>query len=121
MSLMRTQMWVLRSEFRQQSLFALLKAIPPKCRPQAEFQAAIDEFRARLETLNAAEADHFSVGMLRVAVGRPLLVFAAAETKLRPSCECTVLPWNAWQPGQLWQRWPSGWLKRLYQLYLRLK
>ena len=62
MSPTRTQTWMLtRANSDEQSLFTLLKSIPPKRRPQAEFQAVIDEFRTRLETLNVAEADQFSV------------------------------------------------------------
>ncbi len=49
------------SEFRRHFLFTILSRIPDKRRPQAEYQAVIADFRNRLDTLNAAEADHFSM------------------------------------------------------------
>ena len=85
------------SEFRQQSLFELLKSIPPKRRPPAEFQAIIDDFRTRLEALNAAEADQFGVERYALPLADHYW-FRDSQRRLRPSCECMVLPWNAWQP-----------------------
>lgn len=49
------------SEFRQRSLFAILRSIPPKRRPHAEFQAVVDDFRRRVETLDAEGSDQFSM------------------------------------------------------------
>lgn len=49
------------SEYRRQSLFAVLRSIPIKRRPQAEFQAVIDDFRNRVEKLDAEGADQFSI------------------------------------------------------------
>jgi len=108
------------SEFRQQSLFALLKAIPPKRRPQAEFQAAIDKFRARLETLSAAGADQFSVecyalpladhywtSQQRDEAKTVMRMYGAAVERMAARATMAALA--------------VGWFKRLYQLYLRIE
>jgi hypothetical protein len=108
------------SEFRQQSLFALLKAIPPKRRPEAEFQAAIDKFRARLETLSAAGADLFSVEPYALPLAdhywssqQPdeakavMRVYGASVGRVAAETTMATLA--------------VGWLKRLYELYLRFE
>ena len=40
-------------ELRHRSLFAILRSILPKRRPQAEFQTVIDDFRSRVQKLDA--------------------------------------------------------------------
>lgn len=108
------------SEFRQQSLFTLLKSIPPKRRPQAEFQAAIDEFRTRLETLNVAEADQFSVERYALPLAEHywssqqpqeakavMRMYGAAVERMATKTTMATLA--------------VGWLKQLYQFYLRFE
>ena len=50
------------SEHRHRSLFAILRSIPPKRRPQAEFQTVLNDLRARLNELDRAQADKFAIG-----------------------------------------------------------
>ena len=108
------------SEFRQQSLFELLKSIPPRRRPQAEFQAAIDEFRTRLEALNVAEADQFRVERYALPLAEHywssqqpqeaktvMRMYGAAVERMAVKTTMAALA--------------VGWLRRLYELYLRFE
>ncbi len=105
---------------RLMSLFAILRDIPPKRRPQAEFQAVVDEFRTRLEALNAAEADQFSVEPYALPLAdhywssrQPedaktvMRVYGAAVERMAAKTTMAILA--------------VGWLKRLYELYLRFE
>lgn len=105
---------------RLMSLFAILGSIPPKRRPQAEFQAVIDEFRTRLETLNVAEADQFSVEHYALPLAdhywssrhpeeakTVMRVYGAAVERMAAKTTMATLA--------------VGWLKRLYELYLRFE
>jgi hypothetical protein len=108
------------NEFRQQSLFALLKSIPPKRRPQAEFQAAIGEFRTRLEALNGAGADQFSMERYALPLAdhywssqQPdeaktvMRMYGAAVERMAAKTTMAALA--------------VGWLKQLYELFLRFE
>lgn len=50
------------SEFRQRSLFGILRSIPPRRRPQGEFAKVLEDFRTRLNELDAGQADKFTIG-----------------------------------------------------------
>jgi hypothetical protein len=108
------------SESRQQSLFTLLKSIPRQRRPHAEFEAVIDEFRTRLETLNVAEADQFSVERYALPLAdhywssrQPdeaktvMRVYGAAVERMAAKTTMATLA--------------VGWLRQLYELYLRFE
>ncbi len=58
------------SEHRRRMLLSILLGIPPKRRPQEEFQAVIEEFRKRLDELDAADADQFAIGDLALPLAQ---------------------------------------------------
>ncbi len=108
------------SEFRQLSLFTLLKSIPPKHRPQVEFLAVVNAFRTRLGKLNDAEADQFSVERYALPLAdyyrssqQPeeaktvMRTYGAAVERMARKTTMAVLA--------------VGWLTRLYELYLRFE
>lgn len=107
-------------DFRQRSLFTILKDIPPNRRPQCEFQAVIDDFRRRLETLDAAEADQFSIDRYALPLAdhywssqQPeeakavIRVYGAAVQRMADKATMATLA--------------VGWLKQLYDLYRRFE
>jgi len=107
-------------EFRQRSLFTNLKGIPPNRRPQCEFQVVIDDFRTRLETLDAAEADQFSIDRYALPLAdhywssqQPeeakavMRMYGAAVQRMAEKTTMATLA--------------VGWLKQLYELYRRFE
>jgi hypothetical protein len=108
------------SEFRHRSLFAILRSIPPKRRPQAEFQAVVDDFRRRVETLDAEGADQFSMDRDALPLAdhywssqqqdeakKVMRMYGAAVERMAAKTTMATLG--------------VGWLKQLYELYLRFE
>jgi len=107
-------------EFRLQSLFAILKSIPPKRRPQAEFQTVIDDFRSRVEKLDAEQSDQFSMDRYALPLAdfywtsqqqkeakKVMRMYGAAVERMAAKTTMATLS--------------VGWLKQLYELYLRFE
>jgi hypothetical protein len=105
-------------EERLLSLFEIMKSIPPKHRPEDEFQTIIDVLRSRLEKLNVAETDQFSVERFALPLAdyyksshQPdeaktvLRMYGAAVERMAAKTTMAALA--------------VGWLKDLYDLYLR--
>lgn len=107
-------------EFRRRSLFAILRSIPAKRRPQAEIQAVIDDFRKRLETLNAEKADQFSMDRYALPLAdhyrssqQPdeaktvMRMYGAAVERMATKTTMAILA--------------VGWLRQLYEQYRRFE
>jgi hypothetical protein len=104
------------SEHRRRLLFSILMSIPPKHRPQAEFQAVVDDFRARLDKLNAAaDADQFAIGDLALPLAQhywssqqpdeaKTVIGIYGNAVIRKSKDAMAIV-------------ATGWLKQLFQLY----
>jgi len=108
------------SDFRHQVLFKLLMSVPPRRRPKVEFQAFVDQFRTRLEALDVAEADQFRVEHYALPLAcyywsskQPeeakavMLMYGAAVERMAATATMPALA--------------VGWLKRLYELFLRFQ
>lgn len=106
------------SEFRHRSLFAILRSIPPKRRPQAEFQAVLKDFRTRLNELDAARADKFTIGDIALPLAdyywssqqqdeakAVIRIWGAAVERLATEATMSMLS--------------SAWLSELHQVYQR--
>ena len=107
-------------EFRYRSLFAILRSIPPKRRPEAEFQTVIDGFHSRVERLDAEQADQFSMeryalpladyywsSQLQEEAKKVMRMYGAAVERMADKTTMATLG--------------VGWLKQLYKLYLRFE
>jgi hypothetical protein len=104
------------SEFRKKSLFAVLSSIPPKRRPQTEFEIVLKEFHSRLNELDAARADKFAIGDIALPLAdyywssrQPedakavVRIWSAAVERLANETTVAMLS--------------SGWLSELHQVY----
>lgn len=108
------------TDFRQRSWFAILKSIPPKRRPQAEFRAVMDDFRSRVEMLDAQEADQFSMDRYALPLAdhywssqqqeeakTVMRMYRAAVERMAAKTTMATLA--------------VGWLNQLYELLLRFE
>ncbi len=105
-------------DFRLRSLFEILKTIPPKRRPQVEFQAVVDKLRDRLDSLNAKEADQFRID--RYAF--PLADYYWSSQQREDAK--TVMRMYGAAVRRMVEKTPMailgvGWLRRLHKLYVR--
>ena len=108
------------SEIRYQSLFAILRSIPLKRRPELAFQTVIDGFRGRVEKLDAEQADQFSMERYALPLRdyywsskkqeeakKVMRMYGAAVARMAAKTTMAAL-------GVVW-------LKRLFKLYLRFE
>lgn len=106
------------SEFRLMSLFSILRSIPPKRRPQADFQTVLSQFRTRLNELDAAQKDKFTIGDIALPLAdyywssqQPneakavLRIWGAAAERLAAATNMSMQA--------------SGWLQEVHEVYQR--
>jgi hypothetical protein len=104
---------------RQRELFALLMQIRGSLRPITELQSLANDLRTRLDELDAAQADQFTIQDFALPLAgyyRSLQQHEEAKTVLRMyGAAVTRMSQNAMALLAV------GWLNQLYQLYLRFE